>query len=250
MAKKKPEHNRTSLQGRIDPAQAPNDPLLNEAPAMVRDDEEEVYDLGFIVDDHDDRRNDLLEPWQRLDTLDTDEALETDPDAPLPPEAAAMRREAVPNDWLPIDFHESNDAAESDEEEFATANQLLPDPYEAGLTTVLGDENDVANDLDRDAEPDVVNILGHAPGIAAGFGSTVSQDIGPDGFQIRDNRLMAPAAEMEYPISTEPLSDEARGLRDVDEMGSDAELDRLADQAARVEENTTVPPKKRKGSKR
>ena len=35
------------------------------------------------------------------------------------------------------------------------------------------------------------------------------------------------------PISGELLSDEALGLRDVDEMGSDAELEALADRAAR-----------------
>lgn len=41
---------------------------------------------------------------------------------------------------------------------------------------------------------------------------------------------MQPQAQ---PISTVDLGDEALRLRDVDEMGDEAELDRLADRAAR-----------------
>ena len=39
---------------------------------MVHDDEEEVFDLGFIIDDRDDRRDSLLASWQPLDDMDTD----------------------------------------------------------------------------------------------------------------------------------------------------------------------------------
>jgi hypothetical protein len=156
-----------------------------------------------------------------------------------------MRRHAVTPDHYPVDFNVENDDAASDEEEFAGTNQLVPDPSEDGLTTVLGDEDDVAADLDRDARTDTVNLLGHAPGVATGFGSTLPQDIGPDGFAIRDNPLLIPAEELEYPISTEPLSDEARGLRDVDEMGSEQDLDRLADRGARLEEKPPHPRRRR-----
>jgi hypothetical protein len=221
--------------------------LLNERPLMVLDDEDEVHDLGFIVDEHDDRRYDLLEPFQRLETLDTDEPLEEDPTGPLPPEAARLRRRAVPANQYPVDFNVENDAAERDEAEFADDNQLVADPYADELTTVLEDADDVDADLDGDARTDTVNILGRAPGIATGFGSRVPQDLGREGFAVRDNPLMLPADEMEYPVSTDPLSDEARGLRDVDDMGSEADLDRLADRGATLEEKP--PPKRRRAGK-
>ncbi len=57
-------------------------------------------------------------------------------------------------------------------------------------------------------------------------------DIGSEGFQVRDNPLMQ-RQDPNQPISNERLSDEALGLREEDEMGSDEELERLADAAAR-----------------
>jgi hypothetical protein len=217
------------------PAQSQTDPLFSEEPTTVREDEEEVYDLGFIVEDHDDHRADLLSPWQRLESLDTDEALETNPTGPLPEDAQALRREGVSESWHPIDVYVESRDAESDEVEFADTNRLVVDPDER-MPTAAGGEGDGAADLDRDQVPEVVDIRGHAPGIATGFGSSVPQDIGPEGFSIDENPLIVPVEELEYPISTEELSDEARGLRDVDEMGAEAELDRLADLAARLEE--------------
>jgi len=242
MAEKKPSARRRRED---DVEQARARTLLTEQPLLVQDDEEEVHDLGFIVDDHDDHRGDLLQPFQRLETLDTDEPLEEDPDGPLPREAARLRREAVLPDEYPVDFRSANQGAERDEDEFATANRLMADPDEEGLTTVLPDADDVAADLDRNARLDTVNILGHAPGIAGGFGSGVPQDIGPQGFSVRDNPLDRPAAEQDYPISTELLSDEALGTRDVDEMGPEADLDRLADRGAALEEQSAPRPRRR-----
>ena len=47
-------------------------------------DEVEVQDLGFIVEDHDDRRIHLTGGWQRIDLVDTDEPLETGRSEPIP----------------------------------------------------------------------------------------------------------------------------------------------------------------------
>ena len=59
------------------PRSSETEALPQEALTTIREDEVEVYDLGFIVEEHDERRMGLLEHWQRLETLDTDEALET-----------------------------------------------------------------------------------------------------------------------------------------------------------------------------
>jgi hypothetical protein len=159
--------------------------------------------------------------------------------------AQRLRREGVLPDEFPVDFRRSNRAAERDEDEFATANQLVPDPYDDELTTVLEDADDVSADLDGDDRAETVSILGHAAGIATGFGSGVPQDLGAGGFSVRDNPLMRPVHDTDYPISTELLSDEAAGLRDVDEMGTEAELDRLADRGAALEEPATGKPRRR-----
>jgi len=242
MAEKQPKARKRR---EIDPEQARARALLTERPLLVQDDEEEVHDLGFIIDDHDDRRGDQLDPFQRLETLDTDEPLETDPDGPLPPEAQRLRREAVRPDEYPVDFRSANRAAERDEDEFADDNQLFVDPDEDELTTVLDDEDDDTGDLDHDDRPETVSILGHAAGIATGFGSDVAQDLGAAGFSVRDNPLLRAVHDTEYPISTELLSDEAAGLRDVDEMGTETDLDRLADQGAALEEQASVPQHRR-----
>jgi hypothetical protein len=152
----------------------------------------------------------------------------------------------VAPDDFPLDYRIRNAAAEREEDEFAGENRLEPDPDDEELTTVLADEDD-GDDLDGDEEPDTVSILGHAPGIATGFGSGVAQDIGPEGFSISDNPLEVAAGKLDYPISTERLSDEARGLRDVDEMGSEAELERLAERGSAIAES--LPSKRRRRSR-
>jgi hypothetical protein len=209
-----------------------------EEPTMIQEDEEELHDLGFMIEDHDDRRTGLLEHWQRLETLDTDEALETDVAGPLPAEASLLRRAGMPADRYPGDAFVKTANAERDEQDFARTNRLAVDPGVEQTTTVARDPTlDLAPDLDQDARPEVVDLRGHAPGIATGFGSSVALDIGPRGFEVQENPLMVSAGEMKYPISTEKLSDEARGTRDVDEMGTENELARLADAGAQIEES-------------
>jgi len=111
-------------------------------------------------------------------------------------------------------------------------------------------------DLDADGRLESTDIAGHAPGIARGFGTSVPMDIGSGGFQIGDNPLMQPQ-DPDQPISNTRLSDEALGLRDVDEMGAEDDLERLANEAAREEEKgksgektwaTSSGPKRRRRS--
>jgi hypothetical protein len=110
------------------------DALLHEEPTMIREDEAEVYDLGFIVEDHEDRRGGLLEHWQRLETLDTDEALETDPRGALPEEAWGLGRTGVPAAWRPAELSVAHVGAARSEQAFAKAARLLVDPAVDGLT--------------------------------------------------------------------------------------------------------------------
>jgi hypothetical protein len=215
------------------------DPLLTETPVTVRDDEDEVFDLGFIVDDRDDRRDALLASWQRLDTLDSGEALETGETAPMPREALRLTAKGAPE--FPTDAQIGTEDAERDEEEFATDNALMVDPYaspeeERQDLDAPSDEED----LDGDDAPDAVSIRGRSPGIALGFGTSLPQDIGAGGFRIRDNPLSVHAADRRHPISTEAFSDVATGNGDVDETGTEAEIARLADEGgAFAEEEPT-----------
>jgi hypothetical protein len=207
-------------------------------------DDEEVRDLGFIVDDHDDRRIEFPGPWQRLDDLDTDEALETDPHGRIPHEKELIER-GLPPEAFATDYNVSHAAGERQEEDFVETSLLESDPdSEAGVRddtdeTIPGEDGQLLT----------TGITGHVPGVITGLGTSVPQDAGLGGFEIRDNPLMQPVEE---PISDERLSDEALGLRDVDEMGSDEELDRLADRAARLEEQapairrTARKPKRRR----
>jgi len=209
-----------------------------EAATLIRDDEEEVHDLGFIVENRRDERDHLLSTWQRLDDLDTDEALETDPSGPLPEEASHLDREELDEGWYqPADERTAETAAaEAEEEDFADDNRLNVDPDAEGLVTVPVMDEGARPDVDGDGRPERVPLRGHAPGITTGFGTSVPQDIGAEGFSIEENPLLVPADEGEYPISTEGISDEARGVRDVDDMGPEEALNRLADRGARLEE--------------
>jgi hypothetical protein len=187
-------------------------------------DEEEVHDLGFIVEDHDDRRGTLTEHWQRLDELDTDEPLETNRSGPIPKQVGRQADPHSPEEFA-SDYHLQNAEAEAQEEDFARASMLLTDP-----------------DMDEDAEdftshtletgdhrPLTTDITGHVTGVGYGFGTSLPQDGGEEGFEVRDNPLMQ---RQGAPVSGGRVSDEARGLRDVDEMGSEDELDWLAERAA------------------
>jgi len=214
----------------------PEPPPQDEEPTTVTENDQEVYDLGYIVEDHDDRRTALLEHWQRLETLDTDEALETNPAGPLPEEVEALRREELPREWFPGDAYVENVEAEAGEAAFAEANRLLIDADAELVTRGATAEEVTAADLDRDQIPETVDLRGHVPGVTTGLGTSVPLDLGVEGFAIEENPLMVPVDALDYPVSTEKLSDEARGLRDVDEMGSEEELDLLADVGARLEE--------------
>lgn len=167
-----------------------NDFLLTEEPATIRDDRDEVYDLGFIVEDRE--------------------------------------------EWSPQGVWTEHRDAEEDEARFAATNELLVDP-DMPLAQEVSEEEVETEDLDHNHLPEAVDLRGHAPGVTTGFGADVPQDIGASGFSVEENPLIIPAEELEYPISTEPLSDEAIGTRDVDELGTEEELERLADLAARLE---------------
>src|SRR5438876_753995 len=82
-----------------------------------RDEEElEVHDLGFIVDDRDDRRIQTVDgTWDRLEDLDTDEALEVNEDAPLPLDAESG---APPADAFATLHNLGHLDAEEQEEDF------------------------------------------------------------------------------------------------------------------------------------
>jgi hypothetical protein len=188
-------------------------------------DEEDVKDLGFIVDDHDDRRIQMTGRWQRLDDLDTDEPLETNRHGNIPHETA-LREKGVPREYFFTQHQVKNAQAEAQEEDFVQTSMLDVDPDMNAGAEDFTDET-IAN---IHGGPSTTDIAGHVTGVAAGLGTSLAQDLGRGGFQIRDNPLMQPEGQ---PISGELLSDEALGLRDVDEMGSDADLERLADQASR-----------------
>ncbi|MFN3653054.1 MAG: hypothetical protein ACK47B_26030 [Armatimonadota bacterium] len=148
------------------------------------DDDEEVQDLGFIVDNHSDRRTTLTEHWQRLDDLDTDEALETNRSGPIPHEVA-RRANPNPPDLFATDYHISNARGEEQEADFVRTSMLNTDP----------DMNDGMDDFTGeslhadDGATFTTDLHGHVTGAAPGLGTSVPQDLGSAGFQIRDNPL-------------------------------------------------------------
>ncbi len=153
--------------------------------------EPEIQDLGFIVEDRDDRRVMLVdENRKRLENLDE---------------------------------------GEEQEDDFVQTSMLAVDPDEGA------DDFTSPADLDTDGRLETTDISGQVAGIARGFGTSLPLDIGAGGFSVHDNPLMRPVGP-DHPISNERLSDEALGLREVDEIGVDEELERLADQAAREAE--------------
>lgn len=201
-----------------------SDPTYEDASYLGTDEEdgEEVRDLGFIVEDHDDRRATLTGDWQRLDDLDTNEPLEKNRSGKIPHETSLKERGAS-GEWFATDYHVDHARGERQEEDFVETSMLSSDPdMEDGV-------EDFTDDTVRGmhGELEATDIAGHVTGVGYGFGTSLPQDLGSGGFQIRDNPLMRPKGQ---PISGELLSDEALGHRDVDEMGSDEELERLANQ--------------------
>lgn len=214
------------------------DPTYQNASYLGTDeeDEEEVRDLGFIIEDHDDRRGTLTEGFEHLADLDTNEPLETNPGGPIP-HATSLTERGPQREWFATDYHVDRADAEAQEEDFAATSMLNTDP----------DMNDGEDDFTTDSlegihgERRTTDLLGHVPGVTYGFGTSVPQDLGSGGFQIRDNPLMQPQ-DQAHPISGDLLSDEALGIRDVDEMGSDGELEQLADQYARAADQQRQRP--------
>ncbi|MBI3910206.1 MAG: hypothetical protein HY320_04650 [Armatimonadetes bacterium] len=192
---------------------------------------EEVQDLGFIVEDHDDRRIHLTGGWQRVDLVDTDEPLETGRSAPIPG-MEELEAQDPPQEWFATDYHVDHLQGEVQEEDFVETSMLDVDPHEQSGVEDYTDESD----LDRNGIPNATDVIGHVQGIGYGFGTTLPQDIGPEGFEVADNPLVRPAPAQPFPVSQGPVSEPALGLRDVDEMGTDEDLDRLADLAAGEEE--------------
>lgn len=194
--------------GRVDR----NDPTYRDASYLGTDqeDEEEVRDLGFIVEDHDDRRGTLHESWQRLDDLDTDEPLETNRGGQIPHEVA-MREAGAPPEAFATDFNVRNAVGEQQEEDFVTTSMLGEDP----------DMNDGSQDFTSESMGDIhgaplsTSILGRVPGVADGLGATIPQDLGSGGFQIETNPLL------ETPFDRELISGREKGDRELDDYDDD-----------------------------
>ena len=148
------------------------------------DDDEEVEDLGFIVDDRDDRRTLLTESWERLDDLDTNEPLETNRSGFG--SSPTMHRPDAPQDLFASDFNVSHAEGEEQEADFIVTSMLEPDPeMNAGMDDFT-DETIRAEDSD----PLATDIRGRVPGAGPGLGTSVPQDIGRGGFQVRNNPLL------------------------------------------------------------
>jgi hypothetical protein len=198
------------------------------------DDEEEVRDLGFIVEDHDDRRAHLTGGWQRLDDLDTNEPLETNRSGPIPHETA-LRERGASEEWFATDFHVSHADAEAQEEDFVETSMLGVDP----------EMNEGDDDFTDESIADIhgvaasTDIYGQVAGVGAGLGTSVPQDLGRGGFQIRENPLASSAGE---PVSGDLLSDDAMALRDGDGAGSEAAQEALAERAAQDAERGGKTP--------
>jgi len=199
------------------------DPTYQDASYLGTDeeDEEEVRDLGFIVDDHDDRRIMLTDGFQRLDDLDTDEPLETNRSGKLPHETSLRERGASP-DRFATDYHIHHARAEQQEEDFVRTSMLSSDPEMNDGTEDFTD--DTLHGIHGDLA--TTDIMGHLPGVAQGLGSTLAQDLGSGGFQIRDNPLMQAQGQ---PITGELLGDTGLTLREVNDLDEDAELTAAAD---------------------
>lgn len=169
------------------------------------DDEEEVRDLGFIVDDHDDRRIMLTDGFQRLDDPDADET--------------SLRERGVSREAFATDYHVNNARAEQQEEDFVRTSMLSSDP----------EMNDGDEDFTDDTlhgihgELATTDIMGHVAGVTQGLGSTLAQDLGSGGFQIRENPLLQPEGQSERELLGDDLVD----------LDDDAQLDALAKRAVR-----------------
>ena len=88
--------------------------------------EPKVHDLGFIVDDRDDRRIQLVDDtWDRLGNLDTDEALEVNANQAIPLDENSG---APPVEAFATSYNLGHLEAEEQEEDFVETSMLATDP--------------------------------------------------------------------------------------------------------------------------
>jgi hypothetical protein len=106
------------------------DLLWQEAPLTIREDDLEFHELGFIIEDHDDRRTALLESGERREEPEPDELLETNSADPLLGETESLALPDVLETYPPAEGRLKNADAERDEAEFASANSLLENDCE------------------------------------------------------------------------------------------------------------------------
>jgi hypothetical protein len=186
-------------------------------------DDEEVQDLGFIVDDHDDRRVALTGDWQRVDTVtdvDTDAPVGADdPDAPIPNRDELIARGA-PQDWFATDYHVKNAAGERQEQDFVETSMLSTDPE---MNDGIDDFTDETLKNTRGGSL-ATDLYGKVAGAADGLGTSVQQDLGAGGFQIRDNPLMQPQGQAIPQDAVEPGAPVDSYLEETDD---DATIDLL-----------------------
>ena len=229
MADRGPNQDEVKI-GRVDR----DDPTYRDASYLGtdQDDEEEVQDLGFIVEDHDDRRTTLHESWQRLDALDTDEPLETNRSGKIP-HAVSMREAGNPPDSFASDYNVRNASAEEQEEDFIETSLLAEDPdMNAGAQDST---TDTMGDIHGD--PLATDILGHVPGVADGLGASVPQDLGSGGFQIEDN----PLVETAFDRSLISGREQGQELDDYDDDQQDEPRERI-DLGADIDVHSPVDP--------
>ena len=246
MSFKGPNQDLMPVGGEARPADEETDATYEDAGYLGtdEDDSEEVRDLGFIVEDHDDRRGTLTENWQRLDDLDTDEPLETNRSGPIP-HAVALQERGAPPELFATDYNASHAAAEAQEEDFVETSMLDVDP-----DINAGADDETSESLEElSGAPAATDIYGRVMGVASGLGTSVPQDLGRGGFQIRDNPL-ADADDLPSPeeamqaawtdYSDEENADEAEAPDDA-ESGSPvtnrADLEAVTEFAAREAES-------------
>jgi hypothetical protein len=167
-------------------------------PTTIRDDEVEVYDLGFIVEDRIDERICLLSGWQRLDDLDTDEALETNPAGSLPDGGSVLRAARVAEQRHPGMAHLGHTKAERDEATFAAMNGLAEDPD--------WEPDNVAAMEWRRAQAAVAFWV-HASRVPGGSGTMLPQDIGAAGFSLEEPPAPGPDEPLRSCRPIQRLSD-------------------------------------------
>lgn len=216
MADRGPDQDRIALAPREDE----EDETYKDASYLgtSENDDEDVRDLGFIVDDHDDRRAAITDGWQRLDDLDTDEPLETNRKGSIPHATALRERGAAPERFA-TDYNVSHAHAERQEEDFIETSLLNPDP----------DMNDGVEDFTDETFENVdgaqvtTDILGRVAGVGDGAGTAIPQDIARGGFEIRDNPLATDEGDFEAIAGREAGVE----LSDYDDAQQDAPRERL-----------------------